>query len=141
MFARNLDNAAAPCLNPETLQQHRVQFAVEVFEKKVFLPTMAVRETHLACPQGQGDADRQKRCMHRGRQKQWYKDFWLSQWQRLWRWSPFQAAKTAHRSRSHLMRPHSSTSITARYSKNDHLTGWAFGPVQHPFVMQGSANG
>jgi hypothetical protein len=39
------------------------------------------------------------------------------------------------------MRPHSSTSITARYSNNDHLFGWAFGPVQHPAVMQGFANG
>ena len=141
MFARNVDDAAGRCRNSETLRQHCLQFALEVFEKKEFLPNVVVRETHLACPQGQGDADCQKPCMPRGRQKKWYKDFWLSRWQRSWRWLPFQAAKIAHRSRSHLMWPHSSTSITTRYSKCDCFLGWAFGPVQSASLMQGGTNG
>lgn len=141
MSAQNLDRAAGRCRDSETLPQQRLQFALEVFEKKEFLPKMWVRENKLACPQCQGDADRQKPCMQRGRQKQWHKDFWLSRWQRLWRWLPFQAAMTAHRSRSFLMWPHSSTSLTTGSFNENRILGWAYGPIRTTSLIQGGANG
>lgn len=141
MSARNLDRSAGHRRSSETLPQQRVQSALEAFGKKELLPNMWVRETKLACPQGQGDTDRQKPCMHRGRQKEWYKDFWLSRWQRSWRWLPFQAAKTALRSRSLLMWPHSSTSITTGSSNEHHYRGWAYGPIRTTSLKMGGAHG
>lgn len=141
MSAQNLDRSAGRCRNSETLPQQWLQFGSEVFEKKEFLPIVVERETQFACPQGQGDADRQTPCTHRGRQKQWYKDFWLSRWQRLWRWLPFQAAMTAHRSRSLLMWPHSSTPITTGSSNEDRFLGWAYGPIRTTSLRMGGANG
>jgi hypothetical protein len=129
MFARNVGMAAERCLKFGSLQQHHLRCGAEAFEKKEFLPMIDLREIDIACSSGQGDAERQKPGLRRGRQKQWYKDFWLSRLQCSWRSLPRPAVRTVHRSRFHLMWPHSSTSITTGFSKYDYSLGWAFGPI------------
>lgn len=83
---------------------HDLTFAVNAYENKQFLPILKGREHGIAPSWGHGYWDISWTRTDRGRQRQWCKDFWHLQWQRLWRWSPYRAAMTVRRGSSHLTR-------------------------------------
>lgn len=125
----------------ESLLQHRAQFASEVFENKVFLSSVTLREVDIALSWGQGGKDHPKPCINAGRQIQCCKDLLLLRLRRSWRLLPFRAAKTARRCNSRRMRQHNRRSITASWFTSAHCFGRAFGPVHPALPICGGANG
>jgi hypothetical protein len=80
---------------------HCCDFAAEVYGNKRFLHMISPREHGIAPSWGNGGNDHRQPCITRGRQQKWYKDFWLLQWQRLWRLWPYRATKTVPRIQLH----------------------------------------
>lgn len=83
---QDIAGQAKHLLAHDALTSHRFTFGVDVCENKRFLPTFVSREHGIAPSRDCQVRDSRQTRTDRGRQRQWYKDFWHSQWQRLWRW-------------------------------------------------------
>lgn len=139
--AQNIVGCAVMRRRFESLLQHHAQSTVEVFENKAFLPIVKSREVDIALSMGSGGADHRKPCTTKGRQEQWYKDFWLSQLQRSWRLLRYRAAKTVNRCKLRQMQPHNSRSTTTSWFTDDCFLGWALRPVRFFPQTLGGAHG
>lgn len=125
----------------ESLMQHRTQFALEVFENKVFLLIITLCEVDIAPLWDKGGADRLQTHTNRGRQEEWYKDYWLLQLRRSWRSWLSRAARTEHRCNFPRMQQHSSMSISTNWCTRTNFFGRACGPVRSFPMLRGRSNG
>lgn len=139
--ARDMGSCAKTCLSGESKAPHCTDFALEPVENKQFLNILSAREVDIALSWGQGGKDRQKPCTVRGRQEQWYKEYWPSHSLHFWRLSAFRAVKTVLRCKSHrtllqLKWRSAAAAFTSRPS-----IGRAFGSVRHFPLMEEVAHG
>lgn len=132
---------AISCLTSESFRQHYTQFALEPFENAEFLDTADSREVDIALSKGQGGKDRSVPSQKRGRQQEWYKDYWLLQLRHLWRLSLFRVAKIGLYPTSRRMQPCISKSITTSFLTSINSFGRAFGPVLFAPSAVGGAHG
>ncbi len=138
-FSRNMAPGPKHLSADDAPTSHSQAVAGAVCERQYFLPNLEEREHGIAPSQGRLGWDIGRTCTDRGRQEEWYKDLWHSQWQHLWRWLLYRAVTTACRSQKQWMRPFSS-----RLTWNAELTslpcrGRVDRPVCNaPFVTRGA---
>ncbi len=141
MAVQKIDACANSCRISESFRQHYTQFALEPFENAVFLDTEYPREVDIALSMGQGGKDRSVPSQKRGRQQEWYKDFWLLQLRRLWRLSLFRVVNIGLYPTSRRMQPCISRSITTSSLTSINFYGRALGPVLFAPSLIGGAHG
>ena len=116
--------------NGAATSQH-CEFALQAYEDAPLFGNLASRDNGIAPSWGEAGNDHVEPCTKRGRQQQWYKDFWPLHSQRFWRLWLYRAARTVVHFWSLQIRPGFKRRRLSAHLTSQNRRGWAAGPARH----------
>ncbi len=135
--AQNIGAAYRQVTAHDAPASHCFGICAVAYESTVPLPKL-IACGHGAAPSwGDAGNDHADPCTARGRQQEWYKDFWPLHLQRLWRWWLYRAAWTVRHYRLHRTRPAFRQAKSTAALTSHPCRGWAAGPIRSTSLIRG----